>query len=169
MKGKAELLPNYEHTQKGSKLIYWIALFMLLELLVIEAIIYLVGTRTADPLPGGQLVTIMLMILAIHSVVFGWAFLMMCSLTVTVDNTFVRLRFGPGMWKKKIALDHITAAEPVRNTFSNGWGIHYIGNRCWLYNIAGTEAVEVTLKNGRKTRIGTDEPDRLTAAIMESI
>lgn len=161
------MLPNYDHTQKGSKLIYYFALFMLFELLAIEAIIYLAGTRTAEPLPGEQL-AIMLLIAAIHSVVFGWAFLLMSSLTVTVDHVFVRLRFGPGAWKKKIALDQITAAHPVRNTFSNGWGIHYIGNRCWLYNIAGLDAVELTLKNDKKIRIGTDEPDRLAAAIMES-
>jgi hypothetical protein len=66
-------------------------------------------------------------------------------------------------------LEQITDCKPVKNDWINGWGIHYIGKRCWLYNIAGPDAVELTFKNDKKARIGTDEPEKLAEAITESI
>jgi hypothetical protein len=87
---------------------------------------------------------------------------------VWIDGEFVRLRFGAGMWRKKFRLDKIQSAAPVRNDWSMGWGIHWVGNG-WLYNIAGLEAVEITFKNGKKARIGTDEPGKLAAAIESAL
>jgi hypothetical protein len=39
----------------------------------------------------------------------------------------------------------------------------------WLYNVAGRGAVEITLKGGRRFRIGTDEPERLCYAIQQAV
>jgi hypothetical protein len=39
----------------------------------------------------------------------------------------------------------------------------------WLYNVSGLRAVEVGLKSGRKYRVGTDEPERLEAALKQRI
>ena len=163
------MLPKYEHTQKGSRLIYYIAIFMILELLAIEVFIYILGTRISEPLPQNQLILIMLLIPLVHGIVLGWVFLMMSSLTVSIDHEFIRIRFGPGMWRKTTLLDGIVECKPVKNTWANGWGIRCLGKGCWLYNIAGMDAVEMTLKNGKKTRIGTDEPEKLTEAIREAI
>jgi len=49
-----------------------------------------------------------------------------------------------------------------------GWGIIRIRNG-WLYSVSGTAGVEVTLKSGKKFRIGTDEPDTLRQAIMQAL
>lgn len=35
-----------------------------------------------------------------------------------------------------------------------------------LYNVAGLDAVEITLGSGERVRIGTDEPDLLLLAIQ---
>ena len=163
------MLPKYEHTQKGSKLIYYLAIFMMFELIMIEAIIYVVGTRTAEPLSKNLLILIMLAILLVHSLIFGLAYLMMSSLTVSIDQEFLRLRFGGGMWKKTIPLNHITECQPVKNTWANGWGIRCLEKGCWLYNIAGLDAVEILLQNGKRIRIGTDEPKQLAEAIHQTI
>ncbi len=160
---------KYQHTQKGSKLIYYISIFMVFECLAIEAFVYLVGTRSEDPLARNQLILAMVLIPLVPGVVLGWAFLLMSSLTVSVDPEYVRVRFGPGAWRKTIPLDRIVLCRPVKNDWINGWGIHYIGKKCWLYNIAGMEAVEITYKNGKRTRIGTDEPDKLAEAIQDAI
>ena len=36
----------------------------------------------------------------------------------------------------------------------------------WLYNVSGWDAVAITLRNGRKFSLGTDDPQGLTEAIQ---
>ena len=163
------MLPKYEHTQKGSKLVYYIAIFMIFEILAIEVFIYIVGTRISEPIPQNQLILIMLLTPLLHGIILGWAFLMMSALTVSINHEFIRMRFGPGMWKKTFKLEQIADCKPVKNSGANGWGIRYLGKGCWLYNIAGLDAVELTFQNGKKARIGTDEPQQLAEAIRQAI
>ena len=161
--------PKYEHTQKGSRLVYYSAIFVILECLALEALVYVLGTRSEYLLPRNQLILAMVLIPLVPGVVLGWAFLMMSSLTVSIDQEYVRMRFGPGVWMKKFKLERIANCKPVKNDWMNGWGIRYISKGCWLYNIAGMKAVELTFKNGKKARIGTDEPEKLAEAIREAI
>ena len=93
----------------------------------------------------------------------------MSSLTVSIDQEYIRLRFGPSMWKKAIPLNNITECNSVKNTWANGWGIRYVAKKCWLYNIAGLDAVEILFRNGKRKRIGTDEPEKLAEAIRNAI
>ncbi|MHC4927424.1 MAG: hypothetical protein ACYTER_08885 [Planctomycetota bacterium] len=163
------MLPKYEHTQKASRLLYYVSIFFVLEVLAIEAFVFLIGTRGKEPMTPEQLRITMLLIALVPSVILGWAFLLMSSLTVSIDSNYMRMRMGPGAWIKKFKLDQITDCKPVINNWMNGWGIHYIGNRCWLYNIAGMKAVEIAFHNGTKVRIGTDQPDELATAIKTAI
>jgi hypothetical protein len=39
----------------------------------------------------------------------------------------------------------------------------------WLYNISGADAVELTLKGGKRCRIGTDVPEELERAIEPAL
>lgn len=94
--------------------------------------------------------------------------LMMSSLTVTIDNQFIRVRFGPGVFFKKFPLSEIIGCGPKYKTYVWGWGIRYYFAG-WLYNIAGFNSVEIIFKNGKKARIGTDEPEKLAAAIESAI
>lgn len=87
------------------------------------------------------------------------------SLTVRVTDEALCFYFGPGFWTRRIPLDAIEAAEPVRNAAWYGWGIRYTG-RGWLYNVSGLEAVELTVRDEGRLRIGTDEPERL-AQVLE--
>ena len=36
----------------------------------------------------------------------------------------------------------------------------------WLYNVSGTQAVEVTLRSGAKLRVGSEEPAQLCRMIQ---
>ena len=92
----------------------------------------------------------------------GWLF---SSLTVEVDQEELRHWFGPGFWRKNYLLSDIDSAEPVRNTWIYGWGIR-LTPFGWLYNVSGLDAVQVTLRSGRRFRIGTDDAEGLTAAIQ---
>lgn len=49
-----------------------------------------------------------------------------------------------------------------------GWGIHLTPHG-WLYNVSGSDAVEIRMKTGKKYRIGTDVPEELERAISRSI
>lgn len=86
------------------------------------------------------------------------------SLTVEVDDEELRIQFGDGPIRKSFLLSEVATCKAVRTTPLQGWGIHWTGAG-WLYNIYGLDAVELCLTNGKKVLIGTDEADKLTAAI----
>jgi hypothetical protein len=55
----------------------------------------------------------------------------------------------------------------VRNSWIYAWGIHrYPGGV--LYNASGLSAVEFTLADGRRVRIGTHQPDALADAVQQA-
>ena len=94
--------------------------------------------------------------------------LMMSSLTVTIDEKFVRVCFGPGVFSVKYPISEMAGIGPKYTTYIWGWGIRWYVTG-WLYNIAGFKSVEIIFKNGKKRRIGTDEPDALAEAIRAAI
>lgn len=90
------------------------------------------------------------------------------SLTVEVDAQEVRIRFGKGLIRKSFPLAQIRSVRAVRTTPLQGWGIHWIGAG-WLYNIYGLDAVELSFHNRKHAFIGTDEPQKLVAAILQRL
>lgn len=86
------------------------------------------------------------------------------SLTVEIDDRTLRAYFGPGITAKQVAVADIAGAEVMPASPWNGWGIR-VTTRGMLYNVSGRGAVEITLKSGQRFRIGTDEEERLKAAI----
>ena len=88
------------------------------------------------------------------------------TLTVEIDNQFLRFKFGFGLFRKKFALDQIESVKAVKHKWYYGWGIRFcLVPRLWIYNVSGFDAVEITLKNGSAFRIGTDEPEKLVRSI----
>lgn len=85
-------------------------------------------------------------------------------LTIEVTDDAVQASFGPGWPKKKIPLDTIESVAPVRNPWWYGWGIRWTPSGP-LWNVAGLDAVELRLRDGKRFRLGTDEPAALTDAI----
>ena len=92
----------------------------------------------------------------------GWLFY---SLTIEVGNGELRWSFGPGLIRKSVALDQIASAEAVRTSFVEGWGIHW-SRFGWLYNVSGFDAVQITLRSGKKFALGTDEPKALAERLQ---
>ena len=140
---------EYEHTQRGTLIITAV----LAVLLVIAASIVVFGLVWVTVIAGG----IMVLMLAIFS-----------TLTVSVRQDALRICFGPIRAFKKIwPIYGIASVIMVTNPWYYGWGIRWTPYGP-LYNIAGFEAVEVTLVSGKKIRIGTDEPDKLKRAIEKA-
>ncbi len=90
------------------------------------------------------------------------------SLTVKVSPTYISLKFGIGIIRKRFAIVDVQNAAIVRNRWYYGWGIRLTPHG-WLYNVSGLDAVEIQLRNGRKYRIGTAEPIELLSAIESAI
>jgi hypothetical protein len=97
-------------------------------------------------------------------VLFVVAFLF-STLTIELNNGLLTASFGPGLIRKTVRLDEVQSCQPVTNPWYYGLGIHLTPNG-WLYNVSGTQAIELTLHNGRKIRFGTAQPDKLCEAIQ---
>lgn len=90
------------------------------------------------------------------------------SLTIEIDQTMLIIKFGCGIISKKFILRDIESCCVVKNSWYYGLGIH-LTHHGWLYNISGLSAVEIQMKNGKKYRIGTDEPKKLEQIIIQGI
>ena len=131
----------------------------------------------ASCLPG--LVPVVVLVYYIRTPAVNWVaaaivgflvlvLLLFGSLTVEISGGHVRIRFGIGLIRKRWPLDGIESCRSVRNIWLYGWGIRKIPG-AWLYNVSGLDAVELKLKSGKRVRIGTDEPQALSAALEKEL
>ena len=140
-------MTRYEHTQIGH-IIVWSLLAIIL-----IATGGLIGHR-AQPV-------IMSIILLVCLVLFY-------RLEITIKDETLCASFGLGIIRKKVRLAEIVGCDPIRIRWWYGWGIH-LTPYGWLYNVSGFDAVAITLRDGRKFALGTDDPHGLVAAIRDSI
>jgi len=88
-------------------------------------------------------------------------------LKITIEDGTLCASFGPGIIRRKVRLADIVGCEPIRIRWWYGWGIHL--TPCgWLYNVSGFDAVAITLHDGRRLALGTNDPHGLVAAIRNS-
>ncbi len=141
---------DYQHTQPGT-----LIRFLLGGCALAAAVTSLLISRHLPlfaPIP-----------LAVASIL-GACLVLFHSLTVRVSRDQIALRFGIGLIRKRFAVADVENAAVVRNRWYYGWGIR-LTPYGWLYNVSGLDAVEIELRNGRKYRIGTDQPAALLSAI----
>ncbi|MDI6766999.1 MAG: hypothetical protein QME52_09275 [Bacteroidota bacterium] len=139
---------EYHHTQYGTVIILAVGI-------VIAAIlVHFLVSGSIPPTEAG--VAILLLI----------TLFLFASLTVEINHGSVVCSFGPGLIRKEIKLSDITDVRPVTNSWFAGWGIRWMPGQYMLWNVSGFQAVELTLTNGKRFRIGTDEPDSLVRAIQ---
>lgn len=91
------------------------------------------------------------------------------KLAITVDDTHLSFKMGVGMIKREYLLSDIERCTPVRNSAIWGVGIRMIPSG-WLYNVSGSDAIEISFKNSRrKVRIGTDRPEEIAREVSSRI
>jgi len=96
------------------------------------------------------------------------ALLLFASLTVVGYETYLEIRFGIGLIRKKFLFEKIRSCKKVRNSPLYGYGIRIIPGG-WLYNVSGLDAIELQMKDGKKYRIGTDNPDELLRFLQQKV
>ena len=153
-------MTSYKHTQIG-----YLMLVVLLVVLVFFALLQI--TPRAEP-PSYDSVTN----LAITAIMAFILFILasFSTLAVAIDERFLKIRFGWGIFGKRFWLNEITAVKKVKNHWYYGWGIRvWFWPKMWIYNVSGFDAVEIVMRNGKIYRIGTDAPDKLETAIKQAI
>ncbi len=146
----------YERKQPG-KLIRWTLI-----LTIVVFLIFMTVARIWTHPIGIQLIPIVALLILI-----ACAFLF-DSLTVRITGSHLSVHFGPGIIRKIFELKEIEAAEIVRNEWWYGWGVRLTPHG-WMYNVSGLDAVQITLRDGRRFRIGTDQPLELHSAIQSAM
>ncbi len=133
-----------------------------------------IGYLLLVALGGGLALILYLMLItgfnwatAIALIILAGCLWVFSSLTVTLDGDKLEVRFGPGFIRLSFLLSDIAAQRVVTNPWYYGWGIKLIPGG-WLYNVSGLQAVELQMVDGRRYRIGTDDPDGLALAIEEA-
>lgn len=146
---------EYEHTQKAP--LGWI----LLAAGAVAAVYVCVLAVLVDPMAAVALAPII--------VLFGCLAFCFGSLSVRDEGQYLRVRFGPvPVFGTKIPYAQMTGAEPARSDVLDGWGIHWIPGRGWIYNLWGFDCVRIRL--GKKmVRIGTDNVEGLAAFLQTRI
>ena len=143
-------MTHYEHTQIGHVIIW-----SLLAIILIAS-----GGLIGSPFHR-ELALFVSIVLLVCLILFY-------RLRITIEDETLRASFGPGIIRKRVRLAEIVACEPIRVRWWHGWGIH-LSPYGWLYNVSGFDAVAITLRDGRKFALGTDDPDGLTAGIRDAI
>ncbi len=139
----------YRHTQIGTALIIIIGIIIA----IIGGISYEDGFDSFAVFRGAILLAVLI----------GFS-----SLTVEVKEDSLVCWFGPGLIRRTIDLSRIQEAKAVRNPWYSGWGIRLLPSG-WLWNVSGLDAVELIFRNGKRFRIGTNEPERLIQVLKENI
>jgi hypothetical protein len=99
------------------------------------------------------------------------SFLAYCFQTLTVQDagSHLLLRYGPiPLFRKMIRYADMTGVRAGRSSLLDGWGIHYLPGRGWIYNLWGFDCVEIQL--GKKViRVGTDDPRGLAEFLEQRL
>lgn len=139
---------NYSHSQTG--------IFLLSVLIIPAIIIVIVELSKGSGLSNFfWIVPVVLLLAAVFFARMG----------VTVDDKEVRLTFCFGLFVKHINITRISSCKVVQPKWYHGIGIHFLGKNTTLYNVSYNKAVEVTLCSGSKVQIGSNDSERLAAAI----
>jgi hypothetical protein len=119
-----------------------------------------------DALEPGTLLFITLINLVLLAVLITF------KMQTRVYNDAVWVRLLPFMpWFKKIPLGDIREyhTRQYRPIFEyGGWGIRYSFRNGKAYNAKGNKGLQLTLKNGKKILIGSQDPEKLLEAVRKA-
>ena len=153
-------MTSYKHTQIG----YLMIIITLAVLILFAWAQYTVRSEPLSVDSGANFLVTAIMILILFTLSS------VTTLTVSIDEKYIQIKFGYGIFKKKFLLSEIVSVKQVKNHWYYGWGMRFwFWPRMCIYNVSGFDAVEIILKNGKIYRIGTDDQSGLETAIKQTI
>lgn len=151
---------SYKHTQIG-----YLMLFVMLVVLALFSWAQI--TARAEPPSvdsGANFAVTALMVLILFTLSS------FTTLTTSIDEKYLRIKFGYGIFKKNFPLNEIISVTQVKNHWYYGWGIRgWLWSKMRIYNVSGFDAIEIIMQNGKIYRIGTDDPIGFETAIKQAI
>jgi hypothetical protein len=152
-------MTKYKHTQIG-----YLMIVVALIVLAFFVWIYIMASAEPSSINSGPNLAVSAVMALVLFILASFA-----TLTVSIDENYIRVKFGYGIFRKKIPLTEISSVKTVKNHWYYGWGVRlWLWPTMWIFNVSGFDAVEVTMKNGKIYRIGTDVPQELEVAIKEN-
>ena len=153
-------MTSYKHTQIG-----YLVLIVTFVVFIFFAWLYLIASAEPPSVDSGTNFAVTAVMVLILFILASFS-----TLTVTIDEQYLRIKFGYGIFRKKLALGEIASVKQVKNHWYYGWGIRlWFWPYMWIYNVSGFDAVEIVMRNGKIYRIGTDTPGELEAAINKAV
>jgi hypothetical protein len=141
---------RYEHKQIGHVIIWS---------LLVGAVLFSLAATFESPVHRATHLLVCIVLLIILALFY--------KLRIRISSESLSASFGIGIIRKGVPTAEIVACQPICIRWWYGWGIH-LTPYGWLYNVSGLGAVAITLRNGRKFALGTDDPHGLAAAIERS-
>lgn len=92
------------------------------------------------------------------------SFLLFYGMTTEIGQDKISIRFGIGLIRRSIDVASVQQVDIVKSPWYFGWGIRHIPHGM-LYNVSGSDGVELKLVGGKRVRIGTKDPIQLHAAL----
>jgi hypothetical protein len=97
--------------------------------------------------------------------VFSAILLVLGRLVIELDDEELRWSFGFVGWPRwRLPLRDIASVEVAESTWLEGWGIRRT-RQGWLYNAWGRRCLRLVRHDGKVTRLGCADPERLRAYI----
>ena len=147
-------MTSYKHTQVG-----YLMLFLAFILAMFFACLHWAIPETEPHFIIAALMAAIVFILVSFS-----------TLTVTVEENYVQIKFGYGIFWRTFPVKEIVSAKAVKNRWYYGWGIRiWFWPYMWIYNVSGFDAVEIVMRDRKVYRIGTDVPSELETALQRAI
>jgi hypothetical protein len=87
------------------------------------------------------------------------------KLETKIDENGIWMKYFPFV-KKEVSWDEIETAKLVTYNFV-GYGIRWGSKYGMVYNTKGDKGIAISLKNGRKFLIGTQEPQAINEALQK--
>lgn len=151
---------NYKHTQIG-----YLMLVVTLAVAMLFAWTYITARAEPPSVDSGTNLLVTAIMALILFILTSFA-----TLQVIIDEKYLRIKFGYGIYQKKFLLNDIMSAKAVKNHWYYGWGIRgWLWPKMCIYNVSGFDAIEIKLKNDKIYRIGTDEPEKLLQSIQQNM
>lgn len=151
---------KYKHTQIG-----YLVIIIIFVVVVFFAWVYIAASNEPTSVDSGSNFLVSAVMVLALSFLASFTYL-----RVSVDEECVSVIFGYGIYRKRFPLRDIASVRAVKNHWYYGWGIKWWPSpKMWIYSVSGLDAVEVMLNNGKRYRIGTDEPKELEEAIKQAM